>query len=159
MKWRSNLIDFENLPRWIYASASKVIDANAPITFIEGLDRDDDPKEGAEFRMDGPRLTKLHGYWKIWTAINILVKTTMESTNFHQKYIVIGEVVNALNTHIPVYRYGNGPQDDNSFVGCLSVIHDEFNRIQVNHFGQVDKTVRLEQATIEAKYLMYLKED
>lgn len=155
------MIDFENLSRWLYASCSKYISGRADgiITFFEGADRPKNAKTFAEFRMDGPRLTLLsRNYWQIWVAINVLVQNTMDDDGFHGKHVAIGKIVDAMNTPIPVYKFGDGISDDSTvLVGCLEMIHDKFNRLQVNHFGQIDKTVRLEQATVEAHYLMYLE--
>jgi hypothetical protein len=160
-----------HLDRWIFASASKLIKSRSgsTITFFEGTDKDDNPREGVEFRLDGPRTTKLGSAadgWEVWVAINLLVSITMDhpsgdpsQRDFHRKYKVTGVIRDALDTVIPVYKYGdNVGIDDGSFVGCLKPIHDKFNRIQVNHFGQVEKSLRLEQATVECHYVMHLSE-
>lgn len=151
-----------SLPRWIYASACKHITerANSRITFYEGLDKDSTPQTGAEFRMDGPRDTALsQGYWEIWIAINIYVQVSMRDTDFHEKYRVIGDLMAALDTTIPVMMLGTDPGDNpTQQIGCFTVIHDKFNRIQANYFGQVSGTDRLEQMTVEARYHMYYTE-
>lgn len=158
-----------HLDRWIFASASKLIKARSgnTITFFEGTDKDSNPREGVEFRMDGPRTEKLGSKvddWDVWVAFNLLVSITMDHPNtnqrdFHRKYKVTGVVRDALDTDIPVYKYGdNVGIDTGDFVGCLRPIHDKFNRIQVNHFGQIDKALRLEQATVECHYHMELSE-
>lgn len=158
------MIDFENLPRWCFASTSKYITDHSGINvvnFVEGTDRKDILKDTVEFRMDGPRLhEQSKGQWQIWIAINMLVSTTMNNQDFHEKHRILGKLVNALRGPIPVFKLGDGPKDNREeLVGCLTVIQDRFNRIQVNHFGQIDQTVRLEQATVEARYFMYLSEE
>lgn len=155
------MIDFENLPRWIYASASKAISSNADsaITFFEGTDKDTEPQEGAEFRFDGPRLTEWSkGYFEVWVSINILVQTAMNDEDFHQKYRVIGKIINALRQSFSVFRFGDGVDDDDTLVGCMMLIQDKNNRLQVNHFGQISPSLRLEHATVEAHYHMFLQE-
>lgn len=159
-----------HLDRWIFASASKLISARCGgiITFIEGTDKDTNPREGVELRLDGPRATKLGTKaddWDVWVALNLLVSVTMDHSgdqstrDFHRKYKITGIIRDALDTNIPVYRYGdNVGIDDGSYVGCLIPIHDKFNRIQVNHFGQIEKSLRLEQATVECHYHMELSE-
>lgn len=152
-----------NLPRWLYASVSKFMKENTgnTITFFEGTDRDDDPKDGVEFRMDGPRYSELsRGYWNVWIAVNFLVSHTLNNREFHKIHTTAGVLTSALDNAIPVFKFGNGPNDNPlEKIGCLTVIHDKFNRIQVNHLGQVEKDLRLQQATIEARYEMYLQED
>lgn len=157
------MIDFTNLPRWIFASCSEDVKSKADnaITFVEGLDRpSENDKDFAEFRLDGPRFTELSkGYWQIWIAINVLVQSTMDDEDFHRKYVTIGKIVEAMKGSISIFKYGDGPDDDDSLVGCFSMIQDKNNQLRVNHMGQIDKTLRLEQATVEAHYHMYLTED
>ncbi len=160
-----------HLDRWIFASASKLIKARtgSVITFFEGTDKDNNPREGVEFRLDGPRATKIGTKadgWDVWCALNLLVSITMDhppgtpaGRDFHRKYKITGIIRDALDTDIPVYRYGDNVGIDNgTLVGCLRPIHDKFNRIQVNHFGQIEKSLRLEQATVECHYHMELLE-
>jgi hypothetical protein len=157
-----------NMVRWIRASVSDYIiercqGTPAPenvITFVEGLDKDSNPKDAAEFRMDGPRFNEQSsGYWNIWIAVNILVQHTMNKSDFYAIDRNIGKCVYALDTSIPVYKYGDDPSvDDESYIGCFTVIQSKFDRIQVNKMGQVDPALKLEQATVEARYQMYFSE-
>lgn len=162
----------EHLPRWLFASAAVCITARTTalqlqdpplITFYEGGDRDPalKEKESVEFRLDGPRCRQLGSNdWEVWVAINVLFTTTMNDRNTYRKYEIAGKIAAALTDPIPVYKFGDGPDDDRTvLIGCLEVIHDKFNRIQVNHFGQIEKTIRLEQSTVEAHYRMYLTGD
>jgi len=157
------MIDLTNLPRWCYASASKKIITNAgsAITFTEGLDKDTNPPTAAEFRMDGPRFKEISkGYWEVWIAINVFISVTMKDDDFHDKYRLFGTIAQALNTTIPVFKFGDGIDDDREVqVGCFNLIQDSFNHIQVNYFGQIEKVIRVEQGTVEAHYRMYLTEN
>ena len=143
-----------DLPRLIYRSASQLISTRAGIiTHYEGGDRLQDEQEGVEFRTDGPRFTEIsRGYFKIWYAINLLIQHTMDG-NLHTKHTMAGTLVDALNIDIPIL------DDDDSEIGCLNLMQDEFNRLQVNQFGQIGKTIRLEQSTVEAHYQMYYTEN
>lgn len=156
------MVDFTNLPRWIYASANKtMIDrAGSVITFTEGLDKLENPPTAAEFRMDGPRFREISkGYWEIWIAINFFVTVAMKDNDFHDKYRIAGALTQALKDDFGVFKFGDGPDDNRtSQVGCMTLIQDPFNKIQFNYFGQIGPLKRVEQGTIEAHYRMYLEE-
>jgi hypothetical protein len=56
---------------------------------------------------------------------------------------------------IAVYKYGNGPDDDESqLVGCFSLASGRNDAIKVIHFGQIDPTTRLKQSMVDARYVM-----
>jgi hypothetical protein len=154
----------QHWPRWIYASMSKHFNTEMTGTglkvFLEGTDRDTDDLglEHVEFRQDGPRIRELNAneYW-VWVAINILFKSSMDGTNFHNKYVMAGKVVEAFSDTITLFKLGDGPDDDDSAFGCM-VLQDRPNGIQVNHFGQIEQSLRVEQGTVEAHYIAYLTE-
>lgn len=154
-----------NLSRWIWASCSKFFDdRKGDLTiFFEGDDRDTAKlKDFIEFRMDGPRSRTIsHNYTRHDVFINILVQSTMDSMDTHRFWRTVGLVQALFVPCIPVYKYGDGPDDDPSvMVGVLQIRNDGFNgeQLKVSAFGQVDPTVRVQQATIEANYRMNLSE-
>lgn len=153
----------EHLDRWIYASCSKTLNARLTsgfITHYEGLNKDSDPIDGVEFRLDGPRRLQVgKREWQIWVAVNILFQHTIDSKDLHKRFRIAGKIATALSDNIPVHKWGNGIEDNGDFIGCLQVIHDKFNRIQPNHFGQIEKNLKLEQGTVEAHYQMFLMEE
>ena len=59
---------------------------------------------------------------------------------------------------ISVFRYGDGPNDDDSFVGCLVLQQSLRGRksVETNHFGLINLKDALLQATVEAEYRMQL---
>ena len=149
----------ENWPRWFFASVSKHFTTLAPsITFIEGTHRQTPPdKTHAEFRMDGPRVRPVPGGDIYnWIAVNILFNTAMDSQEFHEKHRLVGEIVSAFTESIPIFRYGDGPDDDGEQIGCFALLDRGLDTIRVNHFGQIDPAIRLEQGTIEGHYETYL---
>lgn len=149
-------------PRWIFASVSKyffdTLTAQSVNVFVEGTDRDADAlgDDHAEFRMDGPRIRELQANeHHIWIAVNMLFKANMNDGNFHRKHVLAGQIADAFISHIPLYKYGNGVDDDDSQFGCLTLL-DRPTGIQINHFGQIEQTVRVEQGTVEGHYTGYL---
>ena len=118
-----------------------------------------DLEEFAEIRIDGPKINQLSkDYWRLYIEINILIQTVMDDDDLHRLYRNIGDVNMAFQNCISVYKYGTGDDDDDSQLGCFKLVTDRFDRenIVTSNFGQIDKSVRLQQATVEAHYEMFL---
>lgn len=103
-------IDFENLPRWIFASMNKwlIVNSSGVITFTEGTDRDPqgEERDHAEFRLDGPRYTQQSiNYWHLWVAVNVLFQSVMDDDDFHRKHVMVGHITKAfaINTHLQIW--------------------------------------------------------
>lgn len=149
----------QNWNRWIFASISKHFDDRRQglKLFIEGQSRDTSKvKDFIELRVDGPQFTEVSaGYWIIRVEVNILIQSTMDDTNYHRLHSDVG-IVAAAMSDIVVFRYGNGPDDDQSVMGCLKVRQDLGDRqhIDVFQLGQIAPDIRLEQATVEGHYEM-----
>jgi len=146
-----------NWPRWVFASVCKHFDDNkSSLTlFIEGQHRKTRTlKDFAELRVDGPYLTEVSkGVWKLFIEVNVLLQSAMDDTSFHRIHTNAGIIVAAF-TGIPVYKYGDGVDDDKSLLGCLQIVSDARGkeRIQVSHFGRIDTGTPLMQATVEGHY-------
>ena len=154
-----------NWPRWIFATVSKHFteaaqEAELPL-FIEGQHRSTRKyKDLLELRMDGPTLREpSKGCWYLRLEINILIQSTMDDKNYHRIHQNVGVVAAAFEKAISVYKYGNNPQDDKTFVGCLQLIQNRETRdfIEINHFGQIDPKTNLMQASVEGHYKMVLQ--
>jgi hypothetical protein len=128
--------------------------------FIENQHRDtDEEQELLELRMDGPRILEVSkNCWKLRIEINILVQVVMDDVNFHRIDDLVGLAQSAF-TDIPVFRYGNTPGDDDSFLGCLRLLQNRSNvdYLEANRFGQVDTRTKLLQSTVEGHFEMDLQ--
>lgn len=147
-----------NWNRWIMASVSKhFLVMVSDIKIIDGMDKDDldETQIYAEFRMDGPRFHQNNKReWRVWFAVNIIITSGIDKTDLSKKHDLIGEIANAFNLEVGIYKYGSGGGDDDSLLGCATRV-DEFP-VRVNQLGQIDKDLRMEQATIEGHYEIYL---
>lgn len=150
-----------NWARWTFASVSKHFDdrrAGIPM-FIEGQHRDTkELKDYFELRMDGPTLLEVsRGCWKLRVEVNILATSAFDESNYHRIHQNVGILQSAF-TSIEVYRYGTGPDDDGTFLGCLKLLQNPSNRdfLELNHFGRIDIDTPLTQATVEGHYEMQL---
>lgn len=151
----------ENWARWIFASASKHFQAAADAAsihmYIEGLDRQtDEYPKWWEFRMDGPSVdNRSHNYYRLDVEINMLWSADLTSTDFHEPMRQIGLLQQAM-TDICVHRYGDGPNDDNSLLGVLTLVQDAGNPIRTVQFGKVRTDTNIVQGTVESTYRMHL---
>lgn len=150
-----------NWPRWIFASTSKHFnDRRGDVSFyIEGQERNVPAAVDLfEFRMDGPYETELNkNYWKLFIEVSLLIQSTKDDKDYHRVHRLAGQIASAF-TSIPVYKYGDGVDDDQSLLGCLNLVQSigKRERIQINHFGQIDPSTPIIQSSVEGHYDMYL---
>lgn len=150
-----------NWPRWIFASVSKhFYDRRGTIAFyIEGQERTvPAPKDLLEFRLDGPYLTEVNkDYWRLYIEVSILIQAIKDDTDYHRIHSHTGLVAQAFTT-IPVYKFGDGVDDDQTQLGCLELVQNlgKRERIQINNFGQIEQTTPLIQSSVEGHFEMYL---
>ena len=157
-----------NWPRWIWASVTDYLSSNVfvpnSLPFItEGVhERDDDFMQAdnrAEIRVNGPLTRELSAdYWRLWVDINVLVLSNMDGqqSNAYTLETNLGLVLEAMDTVIPIFRHGDGSEDDGTLLGCLSPRTGDNDSIRLIHFGQIDKTVRIKEGVVDGRYVMYL---
>jgi len=154
----------KNWPRWVFASISKHFDGKRqglPL-FIEGQHRDTRSlKDFIELRMDGPQFTEIsRKYWRLYFEINILVQSTIDDNNYHRIHQNVG-IVAAAFSDIVLFKYGDGPDDDQELWACAHLMQDTRKRqhLDIFHFGQIDKQCKLLQATVEGHYETFVTGD
>lgn len=154
-----------NLERWIFASVDNFFETTLnpllPLT-IEGRAFENlDLPARAELRITGPTLfNQIGDYWKAEVNIDILVQVVADDVNYHTIWNKIGIARESMQPCIPVYRYGNGGADDETFVANLkrySPTGRAGEEIRVTPFGRVEPEVNLYQATVDAFYKMEFK--
>jgi hypothetical protein len=149
--------------RWVFASVSKhFYDRRGDVAFyIEGQERDTPaPENLLEFRLDGPYFTQMSkNTWRLYVEVSLLVQCAKTGKDYHAIHKITGQVAEAF-TSIPVYKYGDTVGvDDNSFVGCLTLVQElgKRERIQTNNFGQIGPDTQLLQSSVEGHYTMDLE--
>lgn len=147
-----------NWNRWILTSAFDHFTTRVGENLVlDGMDRDGLDKDPlfAEFRLDGPRIQQLNkNYYRLWFSINILVTAAIDPVDLTKKHDLIGDIANAFTLEMAIKKFGTGPDDDDSLLECAT-LSDDFP-VRVNQLGQIDKDLRIEQATIEGQYLLFL---
>ena len=150
----------QNLARWIYASTSKYFNtialANDLHFFVEGTNREtNEQQKYIEFRLDGPSITELSkNYYRLDVEINILWSFNQDDEDFHAPERLKGILMDAMQ-NICIYKFGDGPNDDDSLVNTLQLKQDQRVVTRVSNFGQVRKDARLMQGTVEGSFNMY----
>lgn len=155
----------EHWPRWVFASISKHFSdqfqaAGVPL-FVEGDDRDTAQlQDFAEFRMDGPRIRELSkGYFRLYVPVNILVHSSMNDQSTHRLHTTLGKALEAFSDSITVFKLGADPViDDGTSLVCMVQMREKLDELRVNHFGQVDTTSRIQQASVEGHYEGFITE-
>ena len=154
----------KHLTRWIMASVAEHFDARRQglTMFVEGQLRETKTlKDFIELRVDGPYLTELsNDYWEVFIEINILVQSAQDQINYHRIYASVGIVTAAFEHIIQIFRIGKELADDGTLVGCMKLKGDKDarERIQTNHFGQVEPETGIFQSSVEGHYVMELHE-
>jgi hypothetical protein len=150
-----------NWLRWIAASIGDHFDVSTPNLpmYVEGQHRDTSKlKDFFELRLvEQNSAEKTRGDWTITCDVNCLVHSTKDDKDNHRIYKSCGLIAAAF-TAIPVFKYGDGPDDDDSFLGCLTLKQDLARKelVEVTHFGQVDKACEVVQSMIEGMYCIEL---
>lgn len=157
----------ENLPRWIFTSVAwhfkEIADDNNIPLFIEGIDEresEDSEQDHVELRLTGPIIKEVSkDYYTFDTVVNFLV-TNLMSMSGDNAYKIIdwcGILAYEMNKPLPIYKYGSGPDDDDSLIKCMQVKKNKSSSVKIFHFGQIDKTSRIRQSEIDASYEMDVK--
>jgi len=150
----------EHWSRWIKASCAKHFSGISDETkfFVEGFVRDtENLPDWVEFRIDGPFIKEhTRESWELAIEINVLISVT-EGVDIYRQEVIVGRVTELFLDCIRVYRYGNGPDDDQTELGCLE-LRKPSNRekLTVSNFGKLRPDTQLTQASVEGHYLMFL---
>ena len=152
-----------NIPKWLFASIAEHFSnaAASPVykMFIQGQQKTEDDsrqKDFFELRTDGPYIRPKNNRSRLNLEfqVNTLIQSTVDEHSASRPYVDTGKLLTAFVT-IPIYRYGDGNNDDQSLIGCAKVAKQgRLEEIRVNQFGVVDTALGLIQATIEAHYIL-----
>lgn len=160
MALQYNLVK-KNMSRWLRASVydhfGTILESDIHF-YVEG-DTDDnrDFTDYVECRVDGPIFKEWsHGYFDISCEINCLVNSVVNDNNLYGIDINVGLVEVAFSRSIPIYRYGDGDDDDQTLLGCLKLIDDRRNGLDVFHLGKMLIEAPIMRATVEGHYKMDL---
>jgi len=155
----------KRLTRWLYASVIKhfksYIDLESVTFHLGGTEYDvnSTDRDTIALHLNGPKINEIcNNVFKVSIEVHCLIQCIMRETNMYRHIDLIGAMNTACFNGITVYKYGPEAEDDDSFVGCLRLVQDArgSERVETTNFGQVDMSVKLLQATVEAQYEMYI---
>lgn len=146
----------ENWERWCKISIAKHFDAGRGDTqcFVEGFTRDtQELADYIEVRVDGPYTTETSkDKFRLYFEVNILV-VVKKGQDAYRINRLTGRINGIFLDCIEVRRYGNGPEDDLTVLGCLKLLIPFGNeRLQTSHFGQIRPDTEIVEATVEGHY-------
>jgi hypothetical protein len=160
--------------RWIFASVAKALKdiatANSLPALVEHLDERSDAfmkaSDRVEIRITGPFTQELsQDYFRLWVDVNVLLTSRYDGPrkNAYTIHKFAGLFQNAMSKDIGVWNYGDEPDDfdpddpdSQVLIGCLTPRTGNQDSIRVFHFGQTDKTDKLKQSVVDARYVMYI---
>jgi len=149
--------------RWMVASIAKHFDSfkGSYQLYIEGDERDtDELKNFAELRTDGPFITRVcKQLMYLDIEVNLLVQSHMDPSDLYAGAKAVGIFARGFTNEISVFRYGNGENDDDSLLGCLTLrTKRNEDTVDIGNFGIIHQDTRITQFTIEGHYRLELKE-
>ena len=146
--------------RWCYASINKYFDdrKGQHELYLEGDKRtQQDEVEFAELRIDGPSIKRLaRSCFYLNVEINVLCATHLDPRHHYTAQKMVGIFTKIFTNNIPVYKYGDGPFDDSSLLGCFRLLGGGGEAVDVNYFGIIKSDTKLLQTSIEGHYRLEL---
>ncbi len=155
----------KNWPRWVQASVGKHFHTAAATisipALVEGIDERTteftNSQNRIEIRVNGPAIVEQSkGYWHFEVDVNILIFSHMGGAqpNAYDGTQITGVMAQASAALIPVYKYGNGVDDDQSLIGCLTLRRGPKESVKVFHFGEINLEDRLRQFGVDVNLEM-----
>ncbi len=144
----------KNMHRWIITSINKhFLDLKEDVPlYFDHYQRDQD---WAELRVSGPSVNEYsRDCFFLDCIINILL-TSFIGADDYKIHRMAGLFVQAC-TPICCYRYGDGPDDDQTQFGTLQLEPSERGKVDVVHFGIISPDNKFRRSFVEAAYKMEL---
>lgn len=153
-----------NMPRWVMASLCDLFKTTADGInlhfFVEGIDEEepeDYDRSSALFRMNGPDVKLGGGTETHRLEIQILITILpIANSNAHPPYNWAGAFQEVMLGPLPIYKYGTGPEDDQSLIGCLEPDPNVLDNVRIVSYGQLNKTARVFQMSVNGRYILQL---
>lgn len=151
-----------NLPRWIKASVYKYFSDGIAPTLAMGqgcpiyFNNYKGDQSWAELRMDGPMIEEYECQsYRIDITVDILITAFIGSDDYALDRLV-GFYGSLMDYDICCYKYGNGPQDDQSQFGVLQLYPSKRNKVDIVNFGLIAPEAKQKRSCCEAPYTMWL---
>lgn len=165
-----------NWDRWMFASVAYALkevaeDADLAV-LVEHLDERTDAfmqaPDRVEIRITGPFTQEISkGYYRVWLDANVLLTSRYDGAakNGYDILRYAGLFQARMSSPIAIWNYGS---EDGDFVdgdegtqinlGCFLPRSGKNDSIRAFNFGQTDKTDKLKQTAVDARYIAHLYE-
>lgn len=152
----------KNWSRWLILSLAKHFKTKTSPTFffVEGENQKTAQEENyIEFRLNGPNIRLMNGYYKFDVVVNILVVAKQNKNTILPIHDSVGLVASAFEKAIPLYKLGpdTGGVDNSDLWGCLLLTEKEKKGVEVSHIGQISPDLPEMQAIVQGFYQMLLE--
>jgi len=146
----------EHWPRWTKIAFFKMAESvkrNIPVYF-EGDERTTRLNANfTEVRLTGPDIWEpSRDCYKLEVIFNLLINSKEDSDDLYLVDRLQGQFTNAFPNSIRVLKMGSDAVDDESLLGCYQLV----SPIDINQFGIIDGSLRVNQTTIEGTYELTL---
>lgn len=109
----------------------------------------------AELRINGPSYNEFtRGDTKLTCLVNVLL-TSYKGDDDYKIYAMTDIFKNAFD-EICCYKYGSGPDDDQSYFGTLMLEKGNAGKIDIVHFGLIQPESKFRRSFVEAAFYMEL---
>lgn len=145
----------EHTFRWLAASITVHFQNGLTDVYLEDEKVDiDDSIDYYQIRLrDYNFINASKNYFNNIFTINILTQSIIDEYDFHKHYKRLGIIERKFDNSIPIYKYGDGDEDDDSLYACIVKVEE----IKTVDFGRIETTVPLRQGYVEAEYRLELE--
>lgn len=152
--------NFANMDRWLVSSIAKhfedVADGNIDFMVEDQVRDSADLTNWVELRINGPEYKEWSGdEYMLNLEVDLLINVIHNPSNIYQIHEFSG-LFESNCDNIRIYKYGNGPDDDDSFLFCLPLDYDMVSNIKKMYFGKAPDTP-LKRVSIMAFYEVLTK--
>ncbi len=142
---------------------NSVLVANYPgQIYVEGATRQTNVLEKwFELRLTGPYFRPQSGFWRIDIDYDVLVACNINDDVYTIDRMV-GDAAAAFAESVPLYKLGSSSPDpdDGSLITCLQLdTNGQSKGININHFGLIQPSETVIQASVEGKYFGLIDSD
>lgn len=137
-------------PRWFQSSfLDNFLSFSLPV-FSVNQTRPTNVVNYAELRMNGPHYNQLNqNLWKIDVYLACIINIFNDERDQFKIHRYNGELLSLFKRDIPMFRFGDGANDDDSQICCFKIVGDS---IRSSIYGQTQAATRTTICSVEAHY-------
>ena len=116
-------MDRANVTKWIFASIAKHFNSLPHLHISGEIRKTSDWDNWYELKIDGPYLHNLSkDYWDIKIEVDLQIYSIQQRDYLYSNQELQGKGLELFTDSISVFKLGNKPEDDKSYLFCLTQI-------------------------------------